>query len=179
MLSQFLEYWERGYLVVYGVRRAYRIRLVPAREAGRLLAYRQVKRHPIPRDAGDFRLVDRQICRGTFGYKNARSLPPGQYCQSQINEHGIEYKCSTTAGKSNFSGKVFQRSVAMMHHSVIPAVGSSRRITRWGLVLQAPFTNPADPESRLAGGASQHSYLGTFRNRPEFSVSWYCWGVPT
>ena len=62
MLSQFLEYWEQGYLVVYGVRkeRAESGWSQLVRRAGYWLIDK-LSEHPIPRDAGDFRLVDRQV----------------------------------------------------------------------------------------------------------------------
>lgn len=87
MIEEFLEYWEQGYKVVYGVRRD-RPNESPLLFGMRKFFYTlldKISDHPIPRNAGDFRLVDRCVLeeltkispyqpylRGaiaTFGYK--------------------------------------------------------------------------------------------------------------
>lgn len=158
MLLQFLEYWERGYLVVYGVRkeRAESGLSQLVRRAGYWFIDK-LSEHPIPRDAGDFRLVDRQVVEALSGIKTPDLYLRGSIASLGVKSMGVEHKRSArNAGKSKFSpGKLFQLGlVAMMHHSVIPlrlavlaglgALGLSAAGTVYYLILRT--WNPDLPE---------------------------------
>lgn len=84
LISEFLRCWERGYKVVYGVRR----RRKESASLGffRRLGYRtisQLSSVPVPNDAGDFRLIDRVIIEHL---KNVRDGNP--YLRGIIAELG-------------------------------------------------------------------------------------------
>ncbi|RYF39746.1 MAG: glycosyltransferase, partial [Comamonadaceae bacterium] len=64
LLEQFFALWQQGYHVVYGIRRkrpeGWLINLI--RKCG-YWVIDKVSEHPIPRDVGDFRLIDRSVVR--------------------------------------------------------------------------------------------------------------------
>ncbi|MEQ9244454.1 MAG: glycosyltransferase family 2 protein, partial [Nitratireductor sp.] len=68
VISDFLRLWEQGYKVVYGIRR--RRQENPVLNLSRRAFYAVItnlSQTPVPRDAGDFRLIDRVIIENLRG----------------------------------------------------------------------------------------------------------------
>lgn len=129
LIEQFLERWKRGYKVVYGVRRH--------RPEGRILSsFRRVgywvidkiSDHPIPRDAGDFRLIDRKVVDALCKLKSADPYIRGAIAGLGFSQIGITYdRQARTAGKSKFTAARIVRLglVALLNHSTIPLRAAS------------------------------------------------------
>lgn len=124
MLEAFFERWQQGYQVVYGIRRK--------RPEGALISgFRRIgywfidhiSEHPIPRDAGDFRLIDRKVIDAL-----AKARDPNPYLRGMIaglgfNQTGILYdRSARVSGESKFNvGKLIRFGLtAVFNHSTIP-----------------------------------------------------------
>jgi dolichol-phosphate mannosyltransferase len=124
MLEHFFEQWRKGYHVVYGIRRK--------RPEGFLLnAFRRfgywvidaISEHPIPRDVGDFRLIDRKVVNAL-----ARIRTPSPYLRGMIAglgfaQTGIPYdRDARVAGHSKFGVTRLVRLglTAVFNHSAVP-----------------------------------------------------------
>jgi polyisoprenyl-phosphate glycosyltransferase len=129
MLEAFYEKWCSGYQVVYGVRKA--------RPEGTLLrAFRKVgywvidkiSEHPIPKDVGDFRLIDRKIVDLLVKVKTASPYLRGTIAGLGFNQTGIPYdRDARTAGKSKFNvGRLLRLGLtAVFNHSTVPLRAAS------------------------------------------------------
>lgn len=103
LLEAFFERWQEGYEVVYGVRRK--------RPESWLLnnfrrlgywAIDKVSEHPIPRDVGDFRLVDRKVVDVLLRTKTANPYLRGMIAGIGFNQTGIPYdRDARVAGRAN------------------------------------------------------------------------------
>lgn len=124
LLVEFFDLWRSGYRVVYGIRR------VRAEGAVinlfRRLGYWTIDKlseHPIPRDAGDFRLMDRAVLDAL-----TRMSVPTPYLRGMIaglgfEQIGVPYKRDPrTLGKSKFNlVRITQFGLAgVINHSVVP-----------------------------------------------------------
>jgi dolichol-phosphate mannosyltransferase len=104
MAVTFIEMWERGYKVVYGIRRK---RLEGAlitrlRKAGYALIS-SLAEEPIPLDAGDFRLIDRVIVHALNQYNDYAPYLRGAIATCGYPQIGVEYdRAQREAGRSNF-----------------------------------------------------------------------------
>lgn len=124
MLEQFFDLWQRGYHVVYGIRRK--------RPEGWLLntirkcgywVIDKISEHPIPRDVGDFRLVDRAVVEAI-----AKSRAPNPYLRGMIagigfSQTGIPYdRDARVTGESKFNLTRLLRLglTAVFNHSTVP-----------------------------------------------------------
>ena len=124
LLGEFLDHWLNGAHVVYGVRRNRKegaiIGLI--RKAG-YWAIDLVSEHPIPRDAGDFRLIDRKVVEAL-----ARLRTPNPYLRGMIaglgfSQVGVPYdRQARIAGESKFpiSRLVRLGLTAVFNHSTVP-----------------------------------------------------------
>jgi dolichol-phosphate mannosyltransferase len=124
LLVDFLAKWREGYHVVYGIRRK--------RKEGVLInAFRsfgywlidKVSEHPIPRDVGDFRLVDRKVINALCAMKASHPYLRGMIAGLGFNQTGIEYsRDARVAGKSKFgvSRLISLGLTAVFNHSVVP-----------------------------------------------------------
>ena len=124
MLKTFIEYWEKGYLVVYGIRRKRAEGALSQwlRTAG-YWAIDKFSEHSIPRNAGDFRLIDRKVVESLEGIRSSDLYLRGSIADLGVQSIGIEYdRSARKAGTSKFSsGEIVQMGiVAMFNHSVIP-----------------------------------------------------------
>ncbi|CAD6509572.1 putative glycosyltransferase [Paraburkholderia hiiakae] len=129
MLEKFYEKWRSGYQVVYGVRKA--------RPEGALLrAFRKVgywvidkiSEHPIPKDVGDFRLIDRKIVNLLVKVRTASPYLRGTIAGLGFNQTGIPYdRDARTAGKSKFNvGRLLRLGLtAVFNHSTVPLRAAS------------------------------------------------------
>ena len=124
MLEQFFEQWRQGFHVVHGIRRK--------RPEGPLLhAFRRagywfidkVSEHPIPRDVGDFRLIDRKVVEALFKLRSAHPYLRGMIAGLGFNQVGIPYdRSARIAGESKFNVSRLVRLglTAVFNHSVVP-----------------------------------------------------------
>lgn len=124
LLETFYEHWRAGYHVVYGVRRK--------RQEGafinafRKLGYRLIdliSDHSIPRDAGDFRLIDRRVVQALLQLKTASPYLRGMIAGLGFNQVGVEYeRQARIAGESKFGVARLVRLglTAVFNHSTVP-----------------------------------------------------------
>lgn len=124
LLVDFFELWTKGYRVVYGIRRA--------RKEGALISgFRKlgywfidlVSEHPIPRDVGDFRLVDRSVINALGKFRSANPYLRGMIAGLGFSQTGIAYdRDARVAGVSKFGvSRLIQLGLtAMFNHSPVP-----------------------------------------------------------
>jgi dolichol-phosphate mannosyltransferase len=124
MLEQFFALWQQGYHVVYGIRRK--------RPEGWLLylirkcgywVIDKVSEHPIPRDVGDFRLVDRAVVEAIAKFRSVNPYLRGMIAGLGFNQTGIAYdRDSRTQGESKFNVMRLMRlgMTAVFNHSTVP-----------------------------------------------------------
>jgi glycosyltransferase involved in cell wall biosynthesis len=135
LLPRFLELWEQGYQVVYGVRssRPEHKVLQMVRKAG----YSTIDRlstHRIPRNAGDFRLVDRRVISALKRVRTPEPYLRGMIAGLGFRQIGVDYdRASREAGQSKF-GLVALLKLGLegvFNHSTLPL-----RLATWmGLAL--------------------------------------------
>jgi polyisoprenyl-phosphate glycosyltransferase len=129
MLEQFFERWQAGYQVVYGIRRK-------RPESWALRTFRRlgywvidkISEHPIPRDVGDFRLIDRTVVDAVAKIKTANPYLRGIIAGLGFNQTGVTYdRDARTAGESKFNVSRLVRLglTAVFNHSVIPLRAAS------------------------------------------------------
>lgn len=124
LLREFLALWKQGYHVVYGVRRT--------RPEGkfihgfRKLGYWVIDRiseHPIPRNAGDFRLVDRKVIDALASQRSAEPYLRGAIAGMGFRQIGITYdRSARIAGESKFNVAQLVRLglTGVFNHSLVP-----------------------------------------------------------
>lgn len=124
MLEEFFDKWQAGYQVVYGIRRK-------RPESALLHWFRRlgywaidvVSEHPIPRDVGDFRLIDRRVVDALSKIKTPNPYLRGMIAGLGFSQTGIVYdREARLAGKSKFG---FRRLIrlgvtAVFNHSTVP-----------------------------------------------------------
>ena len=129
MLEAFFEKWRGGYQVVYGIRRK-------RPENFLLHAFRRfgywvidtISEHPIPRDVGDFRLIDRKVVQSLAQIKSANPFLRGMIADLGFNQTGIPYdRNARMAGESKFNVSRLVRLglTAVFNHSTIPLRAAS------------------------------------------------------
>jgi polyisoprenyl-phosphate glycosyltransferase len=124
MIVRFLELWEEGYRVVYGVRKQ--------RQEGwfvttlRKVFYRTINamsEHPLPIDAGDFRLVDRRIVEELRKSDDATPYLRGKIATLGFRQIGVPYdRDARVHGESKFSFSDLTKLAVdgILNHSTIP-----------------------------------------------------------
>jgi dolichol-phosphate mannosyltransferase len=105
LIPTFLEWWERDYQVVYGVRQR---RKEPWPVALlRKVYYRLLNRlssDELPPDAGDFRLIDRVVIDELTKFQDYNPYLRGSIAWMGFKQKGIPYdRASRAAGKSKFT----------------------------------------------------------------------------
>jgi glycosyltransferase involved in cell wall biosynthesis len=124
MLESFFEKWQAGYHVVYGIRRKRPESLFL--RAFRRLGYwfiDAVSEHPIPRDVGDFRLVDRRVIEVLLTIKTPSPYLRGMIAGLGFKQTGILYdRHARVAGVSKFDVSRLIRLglTAVFNHSTVP-----------------------------------------------------------
>lgn len=124
LIEQFLEEWQGGAEVVYGVR-------VKRQEAWitnvqRRLFYRLIDKlseDKIPVDAGDFRLISRRVIELLKSFDDARPYLRGTIASLGFKQVGIPYnRGMRTSGESKFPfSKLASLAVdGILNHSVVP-----------------------------------------------------------
>jgi dolichol-phosphate mannosyltransferase len=124
MLGDFFIKWNEGFHVIYGIRRK--------RPEGMMLnAFRRlgywfidaVSEHPIPRDVGDFRLIDRSVISALCKIKTPNPYLRGMIAGLGFSQTGIEYdRSARTAGESKFNAARLIKLglTAVFNHSAVP-----------------------------------------------------------
>lgn len=124
MLVQFFGLWQQGYDVVYGVRRK-------RREATWINQFRRfgywminaISEHDIPRDVGDFRLIDRKVIRALSQMRTPNPYLRGMIAGLGFRQTGLEYeRDARVAGESKFGLARLVRLglTAVFNHSSVP-----------------------------------------------------------
>lgn len=135
MLEQFLDYWQQGYHVVYGIRQ--KRKEGPIINTIRKVGYwfiDKISEYPIPRNAGDFRLIDRKVINVLQKYKSSNPYLRGLIAGMGFKQIGVPYgRDARVAGKSKFNlGQLIRLGLSgVFNHSVIPL----RIATYAGLIL--------------------------------------------
>ena len=129
ILETFFDEWQKGYLVVYGIRRK-------RPENFLLHAFRRfgywvidkISEHPIPRDVGDFRLIDRKVIDSIAQIKTANPYLRGMIAGLGFKQTGVLYdREARQAGESKFnvSRLVGLGLTAVFNHSTVPLRAAS------------------------------------------------------
>jgi dolichol-phosphate mannosyltransferase len=135
LLNEFFEHWRNGYQVVYGIRhkRPESVMLQATRKLGYFLIDK-LSDYPIPRDAGDFRLIDRKVINALMKFRTSNPYLRGMIAGMGFKQIGVPYdRNARTAGKSKFRLAQLVRLglTGVFNHSVVPL----RLATLAGLVI--------------------------------------------
>lgn len=129
MLESFFDLWQQGYHVVYGIRKK--------RPEGMLLNnFRRLgywvidkfSEHPIPRDVGDFRLIDRKVIEALSTIRTPNPYLRGMIASLGFNQTGIPYeRDARVAGESKFNvNRLLSLGfTAVFNHSTVPLRAAS------------------------------------------------------
>lgn len=105
LIPQFIEHWEKGYEVVYGVRIKRKESILVSTQ--RKIFYRTLKwlsSVPVPIDAGDFRLLDRKVLHCLSYFREANPYLRGLIAYSGFRQIGIPYdRRARFHGESKFT----------------------------------------------------------------------------
>lgn len=129
LLEAFFEQWQRGYQVVYAIRkkRPESFFLYSFRKFG-YWAIDNISEHPIPRDVGDFRLIDRKVIKSLAQIKTANPYLRGMIAGLGFNQTGVPYdRDPRMAGESKFNVSRLVRLglTAVFNHSTVPLRAAS------------------------------------------------------
>ena len=124
LIPKFIEYWEKGYKVVFGIREQRKEPLIL--EFFRKLFYRLIdflSEDTLPRDAGDFRLIDRKIIENLRSMDDSTPYLRGAIATMGFSQIGIPHKRNVRLkGKSKFGYKeLMQLAIdGVTNHSTVP-----------------------------------------------------------
>lgn len=129
MLESFFALWQQGYHVVYGIRkkRPENMLLCNFRRFG-YWVIDKFSEHRIPRDVGDFRLIDRKVIEALSTIKTPHPYLRGMIASLGFNQTGIPYERSArVAGESKFNVNRLLRLgfTAVFNHSTVPLRAAS------------------------------------------------------
>ena len=129
LLEDFFDQWQNGYQVIYGIRqkRPENPLLHMLRKIG-YWVIDKISEHRIPRDVGDFRLIDRKVIRSLCQIKTANPYLRGMIAGLGFNQTGIIYdRNARVAGESKFNifSLVKLGLTAVFNHSAIPLRAAS------------------------------------------------------
>ncbi|SDK53128.1 dolichol-phosphate mannosyltransferase [Maridesulfovibrio ferrireducens] len=124
MIPQMIEKWEEGYDVVYGIR-------VKRDESWLLEKTRKLYYHivhvaseqPLPRNAGDFRLISHRVLTVLRSLHNGTPYLRGTIGEIGFRQCGIEYdRAQRSAGESKFKLRALMNFAldGIFHQSVLP-----------------------------------------------------------
>jgi dolichol-phosphate mannosyltransferase len=123
LIAEFLDKWQEGYKVVYGVRRIREESWVMTWQ--RKIFYRiinHLSEVPLPVDAGDFRLIDRQVLDFLRATNERNVYLRGLIAYGGFNQIGIPYaRRARHLGTSKFSW------LSYMHLAIDGITGFSKR----------------------------------------------------
>lgn len=124
LIKEFYERWEEGYDVVYGVRKQRAEGFI--QNSFRSIGYwiiNKLSEGDIPRDTGDFRLVDRKVLSTLFATRSATPYLRGEIANLGFRQIGIDYQRDARvagASKFNLSRLMSLGLSAVFNHSTIP-----------------------------------------------------------
>ena len=129
MLDAFFALWQQGYHVIYGIRKK-RPESWLLRNFRRLgyWVIDKLSEHPIPRDVGDFRLIDRKVIDAVAKMRTSNPYLRGMIAGLGFNQTGVAYdRDSRIAGESKFNvTRLIQLGLtAVLNHSVVPLRAAS------------------------------------------------------
>jgi len=135
LLEEFFSLWQQGYHVVYGIRKGRKegVFITLFRKIG-YWAIDKVSEHSIPRDVGDFRLVDRRVVDALSRTSQTSPYLRGIIAGMGFNQTGIPYdRDARQAGQSQFGTLrlIGLGMTAVLNHSTVPL----RIATYTGLVI--------------------------------------------
>lgn len=105
-LSEFLFYWSEGYDMVYGVRKDRESESAIKRNFARLFYWmmQKITKIDIPKNAGDFRLMDRKIVQALQQFPERTRFMKGLYAWVGFKKMGVTFEVKNrAAGKSSWS----------------------------------------------------------------------------
>jgi len=124
LIPEFISYWRQGYQVVYGVRRSRRefwlMRL------SRKIFYRLIdflSEDKLPHDAGDFRLIDRQVIDELAKFDDYQPYIRGSIAAMGFNQTGIVYDREERrhgSGKFSLMDYINLATDGILNHSIVP-----------------------------------------------------------
>jgi dolichol-phosphate mannosyltransferase len=124
LLEEFFALWQRGYQVIYGIRRqrpeGWLINTF--RKAGYWIIDK-ISDHAIPQNVGDFRLIDRRVVQALAAMNTANPYLRGMIAGLGFNQTGIAYdRDARTEGESKFGVARLIRLglTAIFNHSTVP-----------------------------------------------------------
>ncbi|HEY3375057.1 MAG TPA: glycosyltransferase family 2 protein [Candidatus Aquicultor sp.] len=124
LITEFVRYWEEGYQVVYGIRQTRKEGWVINRIRNVFYWLIDILSEDIlPRDAGDFRLVDRRVINELRKIDDYQPYLRGTIAAMGFKQIGIPYdRAERMHGKSKFSlGGLFKLATdGILNHSIIP-----------------------------------------------------------
>jgi glycosyltransferase involved in cell wall biosynthesis len=124
LIPRFIEEWQKGYRVVYGVRkkRQESRRITIARKGFyRVVAF--LSEDPLPLDAGDFRLVDRAILDQLRTMPDSQPYLRGAIASLGFSQLGVPYdRANRERGESKFRMRdlIGLSLDAILNHSIVP-----------------------------------------------------------
>ncbi|MGH8156500.1 MAG: glycosyltransferase family 2 protein [Rhodanobacter sp.] len=124
LLEQFFALWKHGFHVIYGVRRS-RPESFLLKKFRRLgyWVIDKISEHPVPREAGDFRLLDRKVITTLTQFRSSEPYLRGIIASMGFNQCGIPYdRAARHAGSSKFGlGQLVRLGLTgVFNHSVVP-----------------------------------------------------------
>lgn len=124
LIGSFLENWERGIHVVYGIRRRPEegVLLRKFRDIG-YVAINLLSESPIPKGAGDFRLLDRKVITALLKQNHSKPYLRGMVAGMGFDQLGLVYeRKSRKFGESKFPArKLISLGLnGIINHSTIP-----------------------------------------------------------
>lgn len=124
LIEEFVSRWEKGHKVVYGVRKKRREgRLISTTRRVFYWLIDRLSEYDLPRDAGDFRLVDRRILDELQTLDDNQPYLRGSIAGMGFEQSGVEYdRDARRWGESKFSLSQLM-GLAMdgiLNHSVLP-----------------------------------------------------------
>lgn len=124
LIPEMLAAWQKGYDVVYGIRRR-RKENVFINGCRRFFYWfvDKISDHPLPRDAGDFRLISRRVMDILTNIKGSVPYIRGTISEIGFPQIGIPYdRSERLAGESKFRFLSLVRFAidAMLHQSTLP-----------------------------------------------------------
>lgn len=135
LVPEFIRQWEAGHQVVYGVRRSRKEAMTT--ELLRKVFYRLIhllSEEPLPIDAGDFRLIDRQVIEVLRATDDAQPYLRGAIATMGFNQIGIPYdRAARARGESKFPWRALVGLAidGILNHSIVPL----RLATYTGLII--------------------------------------------
>ncbi len=135
MLEAFFDLWKKGFHVIYGIRRKRRegIFITAFRKFG-YWVIDKLSENPIPRDVGDFRMIDRKVIDALAVTRSSNPYLRGMIAGLGFNQTGIAYdRDARVAGESKFNVSRLIRLglTAVFNHSTVPL----RMASLFGIVI--------------------------------------------